>query len=158
MKAQAPAEGILKRGDFGNSKFYHVACSCGNDDDAIEFEVEADETGVSVNTWITQKSDYWTEEFSPSNDSDPYVEEVEHFWYSFWNGLFRRVRLTWQIWRHGYVKCQSTTIMSEQQALNYAETLKSAINDVKFFREERKWKADLQNRIATKLAGENDCV
>jgi hypothetical protein len=48
--------------------------------------------------------------------------------------------------------------MTEQQALNYAETINSAIRDVKFFCEERKWKGDLQNRIAKKLAEENDCV
>jgi hypothetical protein len=35
----------------------------------------------------------------------------------------------------GYVEYEASIIMSEQQALNYAETLKSAIIDVKQFRE-----------------------
>ena len=48
--------------------------------------------------------------------------------------------------------------MTEQQTLNYAETLKSAIQDVKNFRDERRWKANVQNRIAKKLAEESDCV
>ena len=48
--------------------------------------------------------------------------------------------------------------MTEQQSLNYAETLKSAIQDVKFFQEERKWKANVQNRIANKLAEESNRV
>lgn len=159
MKAQAPAEGILKRSDFGDSKFYSVACSCGNDEDAIEFEVEADEMGVTVTTWTTQKTDWWTDAFEKRYDiENEFVQEVEWFWKDFWSSLFRRISLTWQIWRHGYVTYQSTTIMNEQQALNYAETINSAVRDVKFFREERKWKQDLQNRIARKLAEESDCV
>ena len=34
----------------------------------------------------------------------------------------------------GYVEYEASVIMTEQQALNYAETLRSAINDVKEFR------------------------
>ena len=48
--------------------------------------------------------------------------------------------------------------MTEQQALNYAETLKDAIQDVKHFKDELKWKTNHQNRVASKLAEENDCV
>jgi hypothetical protein len=48
--------------------------------------------------------------------------------------------------------------MSEQQALNYAKTLENAIQDVKHFKDERKWKQDLQNRVAKKLAEEQDRV
>jgi hypothetical protein len=48
--------------------------------------------------------------------------------------------------------------MNEQQALNYSETLKSAIQDVKNFRDEERWKANLQNRVARRLSEEQDCV
>ena len=48
--------------------------------------------------------------------------------------------------------------MSEQQALNYAETIKSAIQDVKNFKDEQRWKADVQNRVAKRLSEEQDCV
>jgi hypothetical protein len=44
--------------------------------------------------------------------------------------------------------------MNEQQALNYAETLKSAIKDVKEF----KAKTDPKTKETTKLANEGDCV
>ena len=50
MKPQTPAQGIMKLNDFGDSVWYKVDCSCGQDDDAIEFEVEADPTGIFVNT------------------------------------------------------------------------------------------------------------
>ena len=42
--------------------------------------------------------------------------------------------------------------MGEQQALNYAETLKSAVKDVKMFQAERKEKS-----AVTKLAEQGDC-
>lgn len=138
MKAENPAVGILKRNDFGNSKYYRVECLCGNNDDAIEFEVEADDTGVSVNTWVTQKTNFWEEPVPQKywND-DPWYQEFNYTTTNIINGFIRRCKLTWSIWFQGYVTYQSTTLMSEQQALNYAETLKSAIKDVKEFKKEQ---------------------
>lgn len=131
MKAEKPAEGILKTHDFENSKWYKVTCSCGNDDDIIDFEVEADDFGITVNTYTTQKTDYWTEAISKRYDiNNPWYQEFDWFWKDIWNGLVTRLRLTKNIWWDGYVKYQSTTIMNKQQALNYAETLKTAIKDL----------------------------
>jgi hypothetical protein len=42
--------------------------------------------------------------------------------------------------------------MTEQQALNYAETLKTAIKDVKVFKQPK------ENSAAVKAANEQDCV
>jgi hypothetical protein len=50
------------------------------------------------------------------------------------NGFVTRLKLTWTVWTKGYIKTESTIAMTEQQALNYAETLKSAIQDVKDFK------------------------
>ena len=159
MKAEAPAEGILKRGDFGDSKFYQIVCNCGQEYHDHNVEVEAAETGINVNIYACAKTDYWTEVVDKRFDIDnPWLQEFDWFWKGLVNGLVTRVKLTWQIWTTGVVKVETTISMTEQQALNYAETLKSAIDDVKHFQEERKWKGNLQNRIATKLAKENDCV
>ena len=149
MKAQIPAEGIMKTNDFGNSKWYKVVCSCGNDDDSIEFEVEADSIGVTVTTYNTQKTDWWTETVEKRYDiENPWLQEIDWFWKDVVNSIASRLKLTWQIWRHGYIKYQSTTIMTEQQAINYAETLKSAVLDVKLFREEELWKRNHEKRMA----------
>lgn len=137
MKAETPAEGILKTNDFGDSKWYQVVCGCSQPDHQLTVEVEADETGVSVNTYVTAKTDHWTESIKKRYDIDnPYLQELDWFLKDLWNGFVSRVKLTWAIWFKGYVHCESTIIMSEQQALNYAETLKSAIKDVKNFRKE----------------------
>ena len=45
--------------------------------------------------------------------------------------------MTKKIWWDGELKYESSTIMTEQQALNYAEALKSAIEDVKTFKKEK---------------------
>jgi hypothetical protein len=135
MKKQEPAEGIMKTSDFGDSKFYKVVCGCGQDDHSIDFEVEAAETGVNVNTFVTVKTDYWSESIKKRYDIDnPYLQELDWALKDIWNGLIIRLKLTWTVWTKGYVKTESIIAMTEQQALNYAETLKSAIQDVKDFK------------------------
>jgi hypothetical protein len=159
MKAETPAIGIMKTGEYGDSKFYKVVCGCGQPDHDINFEVEASDTGINVNTYVTAKTDHWTETTKKRYDIDTiWMQEWDWFWKDLVNGLVRRVKLTWEIWTKGYVKTESVIAMSEQQALNYAETIKSAIQDVKDFKDEQRWKADVQNRVAKKLSEEQDCV
>jgi len=135
IQAQKPAEGILKVNDFGNSKWYHVVCGCGQPDHSLTVEVEAEETGVNVNTYVTVKTDYWSDTFKARYDiENPWLQEFDSAWKNILNGLISRLKLTWSIWTKGYVQCESTIAMSEQQALNYAETLKSAIKDVQDFK------------------------
>ena len=135
MKAETPAEGIMKTGDYGDSKFYKVVCGCGQPDHDVNFEVEADDTGVNVNTYVVAKSDYWGETFMRRFDIDStWLQEWDWFWKDLVNDFVRRVKLTWRIWTQGYVRTETTISMTEQQALNYAETLKKAIQDVKDFK------------------------
>jgi len=133
MKAEKPAEGIMVTGKFDNSKFFQVECSCQADDHTIGFEVEADrEFGeISVNTWTTQKTAWWNEVVKPRYDIDnEFLQGLQWFWAGLVNGLGNRLRLTKNIWIDGYVKYESFTIMNKQQALNYAEALKSAIKEL----------------------------
>jgi hypothetical protein len=138
MKPQTPAEGILKTNDYGDSKWYQVICGCGQPDHTLSVEVEADDSGVSINTYATVKTDYWTDSVKKRYDIDsPWLQEWDWFWKDLVNGLVTRLRLTWDIWIKGYVRAETTVLMSEQQAINYAATLTSAVKDVKLFRDER---------------------
>ena len=135
MKSETPAEGILKRGDFGDSKFYQVVCGCGQEYHDHNFEVEANETGVNVNVYMTVKTDYWAELVEKRyNIDDAWQQEFDWFWKDLVNGIVRRLKVTWELWTTGAVTAQTTIAMTEQQALNYADTLKSAIKDVKDFK------------------------
>jgi hypothetical protein len=135
MKAEKPAAGILKSSDFGDSKFYKVVCNCGQSDHDIDFEVEASSSGINVSTFVTVKTDYWSEFWPKRYDiNNSLLQEIDWFVKDIVNGFIIRVRLSWMIWTRGYIKSESVLAMDEQQALNYAETLKSAIKDVKTFK------------------------
>jgi hypothetical protein len=135
MKAQIPAEGILKTHDWGDSKVYKVTCDCGQPDHEHNVWIEADESGINVNIYTTVKTDCWSEELRPKYDIDNvWLQEFEWFWKGLYNSLVRKLKLTKSIWITGYVDYQTTISMTEQTALNYATTLKSAIEDVREFK------------------------
>lgn len=135
MKAQTPAEGILLRNEWGDSKMYQVVCGCGQPHHDHTVDIEADETGVNVNIYATVKTNYWSETVEKRYDIDnPWLQEFDWFWKDLVNGLVRKVKLTWELWTTGAITSETTIALSTQQALNYAETLKSAINDVQEFR------------------------
>lgn len=110
MKAEQPAEGILKSNDWGDTKAYQIVCGCGQPDHDHNLWVEAEDTGVNVVLYITAKSKWWS---------------------------MNRWKQMWVLLTKGYIEHESVITMSEQQALNYAETLKSAIKDVAQLRKER---------------------
>ena len=150
MQPQTPAEGISLTRDFNDSKFYRVDCSCGNNDDQINFEVEADmDSGaICVVTWTTQKTNWWNEVVKPRyNIDNEYLMGLNWFFSGLINGLATRLRLTKNIWWDGYVKYESATYMSKQQALNYAKTLEQAIADVEDNRTVQQEQRNLRNEI-----------
>lgn len=110
MKPEKPATGVLKTGDFGDAMFYHIHCDCGSDDCAHEIEVEADDIHVQVHIYHNQHTKWWNK---------------------------NRWKQIWQILTQGYAEMQTTIILDEQTALNYSATLKTAMQDVKKFRDAR---------------------
>jgi hypothetical protein len=131
MKAQTPAEGILQKNSWGDAKTYQVVCECGQSDHEHNLWVEADDSGVSVTIYTTVKSPWWS---------------------------MNRFKQIWSLVTKGYIQQESIITMSSQTAFNYAETLKSAIRDVANFRKENIQNTDVQNKMASKLANETDCV
>lgn len=115
MNAQIPAEGILKHNDWGDSKVYRVTCECGDSGHEHNVWVEADDHDISVTVYTTTKTNFWS----------------KTRWYHMWTLLTK-----------GYIDTESTVCLKKQGALNYAETLKSAIIDVEEFRKDR----DEQNK------------
>lgn len=107
MKAEKPAEGVLKINDWGESKWYYVNCDCSDPDCAHTVQVEADDHSVTVHVYTKATTTFWNK---------------------------NRWRQIWQILTKGYADMETTVILKEQQALNYATTLTSAVNDVKLFK------------------------
>jgi hypothetical protein len=141
MNVQVPAQGIMKTNDWGTAKVYKITCDCGQPDHDHNVWVEADETGINIQIYVTVKSDCWSETIKPKYNIDSiWLQEFEWFWKGLVNDVWRRLKLTWTLWTKGYIKTETTISMTEQQTLNYADALKSAIIDVKEFR-----KKDEQN-------------
>jgi len=129
MTVQIPAEGIMKTGEWGDSKAYRIACNCHDDSHNHNMWVEADDCDIQVTIYTTGKTNYWS----------------KTRWYHIWTLLTK-----------GYIDTESTVHLTKQQALNYAETLKSSITDVEEFQNSRRNK---EERVTiTKMANEQDCV
>ena len=129
MKIQIPAEGIMQTNDWGDSRVYRIACNCHDENHNHNMWVEADDSDIVVTIYTTGKTNYWS----------------KTRWYHIWTLLTK-----------GYIDTESSVHLSKQQALNYAETLKSAITDVEEFRKDRQGKAE--RATITKMANEQDCV
>jgi len=110
LTTQVPAEGILKRSDWGNAVTYQVVCECGDSNHDHNVWVEADDNRVTVTTYTQQKSKWWS----------------QNRWQKIWTLLTK-----------GYIEYEASIIMTEQQAINYAETLKKAVEDVETFKKPR---------------------
>jgi hypothetical protein len=110
MKPETPASGILKQGDFGDTKFYYVQCDCSDPDCAHTIEVEADDMLVQVHLYHNQHTKWWEK---------------------------NRWKQIWKILTKGYAEMQTTIVLTEQTALTYSAVLKSAMEDVKEFRDQR---------------------
>lgn len=111
MQYEKPAEGILKTSEWGDSKWYHIRCECGNEDCSHEVNVEADYCNVQVHIYANNHTKWWEK---------------------------NRWKQIWQILIKGYAEMGTTIVLNEQTAFNYAETLKLAISDIKKFKNQRK--------------------
>lgn len=110
MKPQTPAEGVLKTNDFGDSMWYYIHCDCGSEECAHTIEVEADDCHVQVHLYHTQHTKWWEK--------------------NRWSQI-------WQILWKGYAEMQTTIVLKDQAAANYANVLTTAAKDVKLFRDKR---------------------
>ena len=110
VKPQTPAEGILQTGDYTDAKSYHVVCDCGDPDHSHNLWIEADDTGITVSIYAEVKTPWWS---------------------------MNRWQQIWTLLTRGHLRQETVLTMDEQTALNYAETLKQAIKDVKVQR--KKW-------------------
>jgi hypothetical protein len=107
MIAETPAKGILKLNEWGSSKMYKVVCECGSDDCTHTIDIEAEDTGVTVTIYTQTRTNFWS---------------------------MSRWKHIWTLLVNGHVDFETNIHLSEQSALNYGETLKQAVQDVKNFK------------------------
>lgn len=134
MKYEKPAEGIMKVYESDTTKIYSIPCSCMNDVHSILMEVESDEFGeIMVHFYSTQSTPCGRWEKLADWDTYKIDNPILYFFANstkeFINGLSHRLKITKEVWFTGQIKSESVTILTKQQALNFAETLKVAIKD-----------------------------
>lgn len=111
LTAQVPAQGILQVKDWGTSKMYKAVCECGDDDCTHTIDIEAEDHGTVVVTIYTRtRTNFWSK--------------------TRWHHL-------WRLLTQGHTDFETTIVLSQQAALNYAETLKKAVEDVETFEKPR---------------------
>lgn len=134
LKAQQPAEGILLQNDWGDSKLYKISCECGCQSEH-NLHIEAEESGlIWARIYTKVKTNYWREFWPKRYDYDSTLATwLDWTVKDFINGLVTRLKLTWTIWTRGYLECEQDIALTKQQALNYSETIKSAIRQVDNF-------------------------
>lgn len=106
MKSQTPAQGVLQVKDWGTSKMYKAVCECGNDDCTHTFDIEADHE-VTVTIYTRTRTNFWSK--------------------TRWSHI-------WSLLTKGYADFETTIVLDKQSALNYADTLKTAVKDVETFK------------------------
>lgn len=142
MEYQKPAFGIVQTMDYDDLKSYTVSCTCHNPDDNITFDVEidTDTNEIIVNTYVYSKSEYWHRLVRENHYpliKNSWLYSIDSMVRSIINGLHHRIYNTYKLWVDGYLKYHACTIMTKQQAYNYAETLNHAIRDMEKYQEKK---------------------
>lgn len=134
MEYQTPAEGIMKTHEFQDSFSYRVSCTCGNPDDTCEIFIEKDEASDEfiITFSTTQKTHWWKTlcDWEIHKINNPLLYWIANTTQSLINGLHQRLKITYSVWIKGYVEYQSSTIISKQTALNFAEALKNTVLEI----------------------------
>jgi len=137
LKSQVPAEGIMEICDYNSYKCYKVECNCGESTHSVTLDIESYDDGeIIVNHHVTETTDFWQDFFNQHASyriKNPILFKLNFYSRGILNSLMHRLKLTWQVWISGSIKYHGSIVMSKQQALNYAETLKQAVYDVKDF-------------------------
>ena len=110
MTTEAPATGILKHNNYGDSIWYYVPCDCTDPDHSHTVDVEADDHSVTVTIYSKAKTKFWS----------------KNRWHQIWDILTK-----------GYTEAEVSIILTEQQAVNYSAALTSAASDVKVFKDKQ---------------------
>ena len=133
LTPQTPAAGIMQTYMSPDFESYRIECSCGSADDAIELVVEETHGEVIVSTHTRQKTAWWSDTFQQHKSyeiNNELLFQINYYVRGFLNALTHRLKVTWAVWIHGCVEYSQSTVMTPQQALNYSDTLRCAVERV----------------------------
>jgi hypothetical protein len=110
MEPQVPATSIAKTGEFKDASIFQVVCDCNSPDHSVNMWIEVDpETEfklISVNFYAETYSNYKTN----------------------WAA---RLKIIWDVLTQGYYKQESSLMLNEQAAVNFAHTILREVDKFK---------------------------
>jgi len=110
MKAQKPAEGILKEYDTEDAKCYHIICDCTCEDHAVDTWIEVgafDEMGVDVT--------FYVKTYTPHTVA----------------GIWDRIKAACNVLFKGVDTQMHSIFLKEQVARNWISAVENSIDDMK---------------------------
>jgi len=141
LEPQEPAEGISLVKKYDTWRWYRIPCECGCDE-KIDFSVEIEDPeygAITAHVSSEVSTPYWRRTFDITYQ-EPWLVYVLK---DKANGLINRFKICWEAITKGQVKMESYVLMSEQQAINLANTLTKAVDEMR--EEAAKIKAKRQN-------------
>jgi hypothetical protein len=131
MIPQTPAEGVLLNKNYGDAASYTVACDCTDPTCSHQLWIEAEDHFVSVHLCTTQTTNHWSRIVEPRYTiKNKILTNLNWFWTDVINGTARKLKITYDIWVKGIIKYESCILLTEQQAINYANLLITAVQRV----------------------------
>jgi hypothetical protein len=134
MKAEKPAQGISKKAEFDDAVWYEVDCVCGSPHHYhsvwIERDSETQLITVDITTEVT--TDFWTQTV-PERVGKINLPVVSWAWQTVAyavNETVRRAKIIARVLFKGYIKYDSTVMLTKQQAYNYAKALENAVKEL----------------------------
>lgn len=133
MKAEQPAQGISKKAEFDDAVWYEVNCECGSHNHYHSLWVDRDLDTKLITVSITTESstDFWTQTVR----EDAKIHNVALHWI-WWrvgyavNETVRRAKIIVRVLFKGYIKYDSTVLLTKQQAYNYAKALENSVKEL----------------------------
>lgn len=104
MKAETPAKGTMKTGEWPDAVSFHTECECSDPDHAVR-------------TWVEVKGDTEVKHVEVGF----YVETTTPFWNT------SRWRAAWHILTRGCHRGQHTLLLDSQAAVNFAEAINTSV-------------------------------
>lgn len=100
LTPEKPAQGILVRTQSDSYHQYQVVCSCGHDGHTHEVFVELEPDLKQVSVTVYTKVETWK----------------------------NRWRYIWQLLTRGHLELETSLLLDQQQAINYAHALTQAVD------------------------------
>lgn len=129
-----PIKGIMKTNEIGNAIYYQVACECNDPDDSHDIEVEASEDGITVTIYAKGVSEYHNLNLFDKTYDKPFgVGPI----LDFVNYIYRCGHIIISTLKNGYHETYTVTLLDNEAAKNYANTLLTAVDNVATLKENR---------------------